>query len=79
MDPESVLASLKFKKIPENKILEKVPYVINAAHKLGISDNEGARIRWIMGQLYKNALGNIPLRRLKDFVEDATNRMELRK
>jgi glutamyl-tRNA(Gln) amidotransferase subunit E len=78
MDFESVLASLKFKKISENNILEKVPDIIKAAHQLGISDNEGARIRWIMGQLHKAALGNIPLSRLKDFVEDASNSMEHR-
>jgi glutamyl-tRNA(Gln) amidotransferase subunit E len=79
MDPESVLAWLKFKKIPENDILEQVPDLINAAHQLGISDNEGARVRWIMGQLHKKALGNIPLSRLKDFVEDTSNHMEPRR
>jgi len=79
MDSESVLDLLKFKKIPENDILEKVPDIIKAAHQLGISDNEGARIRWIMGQLHKAALGNIPLSRLKDFVEEASNSMEHRK
>lgn len=76
MDFESVLAALKFKKIPENMILDKVPALINDAQQLGISQNEGAQVRWIMGQLHKTALGNMSLSKLKDFVADALNTFE---
>jgi len=79
LDLESVLSALKFKKIPENEILDKVPGLIKAAKQADISQNEGAQVRWIMGQLHKTALGNIPLRKLKDFVENAINILEPRK
>jgi glutamyl-tRNA(Gln) amidotransferase subunit E len=79
LDFESVLAALKFKKIPENEILDKVPGLIKATQQAGISQNEGAQVRWIMGRLHMTALGNIPLSKLKDFVENALNSVEPRK
>ncbi len=69
MDFESVLATLKFKKIPEEEILDKVPFLVQMAEKSGVSDNTETRIRWIMGELHKIALGNIPMKRLKEHIE----------
>jgi glutamyl-tRNA(Gln) amidotransferase subunit E len=79
LDFESVLSALKFKIIPENEILDKVPGLIKTAQQAGISQNEGAQVRWIMGRLHKTALGNIPLSKLKDFVENALNSVKPRK
>ena len=69
MDFDSVLTVLKFKKIPEQEILDKVPYLIRIAGPSGVSEDTGAQVRWIMGQLREIALGNIPMKRLKEFVE----------
>jgi len=69
MDFESVLAALKFKRIPEKEILDKVPYLIQIAGKSSVSNDAAARVRWIMGKLHKISLGNIPMKRLKEFVE----------
>ncbi len=79
MDFEDVLDSLKFKKITESELLDEVPALIRTAQQLGISQNEGAQVRWIMGRLRKTALGNIPLSRLNNLVEDALNALEPRK
>jgi glutamyl-tRNA(Gln) amidotransferase subunit E len=73
MDFESVLTFLKFKKITADKILGKVTYLIKIADQSDISGNKGARFRWIMGQLHKTALGNIPMDRLGKFVEERIN------
>ena len=69
MDFESVLASLKFKKVSEDEILGKVPFLEKIADESGIVADEGARVRWIMGQIHKTALGNIAMNRLAKFVE----------
>lgn len=73
MDFESVLATIKFKEVPEDEILGKVPYLLKIADQSGIAADKGARIRWIMGQLYKTALGNIAMNRLEKFVEENIN------
>lgn len=73
MDFESVLTTLKFKEVSEDEILGKVPYLIKIADQSGIYTDKGARIRWIMGQLHKTALGNISMNRLEKFVEETTN------
>lgn len=73
MDFESVLATMKFKRIPEDEILGKVPHLMKIADQSGISNDKEARIRWIMGQLQKTALGNIPMKKLKKFVEKTAN------
>ena len=71
MDFESVLLSLGFKKTPEGEILKKASDLIGAARKSGVSDERGARLRWIMGQLQKIARGNISMRRLRDHVDQS--------
>ena len=73
MDFESVSANLKFKKVPEDEILDKVPYLAKIADQSGITADKGARIRWIMGDLHKTALGNIAMNRLEKFVEENIN------
>jgi len=73
MDFESVLTNLKFKDVAEDEILEKASYLIKIADQSGITRDEGARVRWTMGQLNKIALGNISMNRLKKFVEETIN------
>jgi len=73
MDFESVLATMKFKRIPEDEILGQVPCLIKIGDQSGIPNDKEARIRWIMGQLHKTALGNIPMNKLKKYVEKTVN------
>jgi glutamyl-tRNA(Gln) amidotransferase subunit E len=73
MDFESVLTTLKFKKIVVDEILEKASYLIKMADRSGVSRDKGARIRWIMGQLHETALGNISMSRLEEFVAEKIN------
>jgi len=73
MEFESVLTTLKFNKAAKDEILEKVSYLIKIADRSSVSRDKGARIRWIMGQLHKTALGNISMNRLEQFVEERIN------
>jgi glutamyl-tRNA(Gln) amidotransferase subunit E len=61
MDMDSILTILKFRKIPEEHILEKIPYLCRIAEESGVSADPGARSRWMMGELRPTALGNISL------------------
>lgn len=70
MDFKSVLATLEFKKIPAEEILKKASYWIEIADQSELNDEIEVRLRWIMGQLHKSALGNIPMVHLKEYVEE---------
>ncbi|HRZ21681.1 MAG TPA: hypothetical protein P5184_08435, partial [Bacteroidales bacterium] len=66
MDLDSVLTSIKFKKVSREEILAKVDFLIEKFRKVGRSQLPDIAIRWIMGELRGLATGNIPLRELKD-------------
>jgi hypothetical protein len=61
MDVDSILATMKFKRVPEEEILGKIPFLCTIAAESGISEEPAARTRWMMGQLRPSALGNISL------------------
>jgi len=69
MDHESVLTTIKFKKISKKDILEKVPFLMHKFEDIRTSKNEQAKVRWIMGELRESALGNVPLAEIKKDVE----------
>jgi glutamyl-tRNA(Gln) amidotransferase subunit E len=69
MDFESVLDILKFKKNSEEQIFAKISCLTAIADQTGVSTDRKTRIRWIMGQLHKTALGNVSMARLKTVVE----------
>ncbi len=71
MDVRSILATLKFKRIPESDILARIPCLRTIAEESGISRDAGARTRWVMGELRPAALGNMSLARLYRHVQDA--------
>jgi len=70
MDIESSLATIKFKKVAEAEILEKIPVLCTIAEESGISEDSGARTRWMMGQLRPSARGNISLPELHRHVKE---------
>ena len=74
MDFASVLVTLKFKQVPTEEILAKVPYLKMTAEQLGVSKIPDVRARWIMGQLLRTALGNISMADLKQHVDKVTDR-----
>ncbi|MFH1161602.1 MAG: Glu-tRNA(Gln) amidotransferase subunit GatE [bacterium] len=69
MDFDSVLEAIKFKEIPKEEILGKIPFLAKKFRETRISDKEAAGVNWIMGNLQKSALGNIPLRELRRKIE----------
>ncbi|HOH83023.1 MAG TPA: Glu-tRNA(Gln) amidotransferase subunit GatE [Bacteroidales bacterium] len=69
MDFESILATIKFKKITKEEILSNIPFMKEKFHQIRISQQPDVETKWIMGGLRKMATGNICLAELKGLVE----------
>ena len=61
---ESVLTTLKFKKIPKDEILSKIGFLIKIFEKTGRSQKKENAFNWIMGELRTAAVGNINMAEL---------------
>ncbi|NLJ06892.1 MAG: hypothetical protein GX437_04375, partial [Sphingobacteriales bacterium] len=57
-----------FKKVDKQSIIERIPYLKEKYQQTRRSKKEGADIRWIMGQLRNQALGNINLSELQKHI-----------
>jgi glutamyl-tRNA(Gln) amidotransferase subunit E len=68
MEFESVLTTIKFKRRNEDEILEGLPVLRSKFKQINKSKDPLAARRWIMGQLAKLAIGNIPLSQLQEKV-----------
>jgi glutamyl-tRNA(Gln) amidotransferase subunit E len=61
MDFESVLTSLKYKKISKEELTSKIPFLKQKFQAIRKSASEQDMHNWIMGQLIASATGNIAL------------------
>lgn len=69
MDFESILSILNFKRITKEDIATKIPFLIEKfAQSSFKKDNNEGRVRWIMGQLQKMAIGNMSMKELEELV-----------
>ncbi len=73
MDFDSVLESIKFRKIPKNEIISRISFLRNKFSEVKLSDKPENEEKWIMGQLYKTAIGNIKLSELSEIISKKTN------
>ncbi len=69
MDLHSVLTTINFKPVERNEILAHIPLLREKFKEIKTSNRPGAETRWIMGNLRKLALGNLPLGELRSLVE----------
>ncbi|MEA3494916.1 MAG: Glu-tRNA(Gln) amidotransferase subunit GatE [Bacteroidota bacterium] len=70
MDFESILTTIKFKKLPAEEILSKVSFLKEKFKEIRISQKDNVETNWIIGELNKSALGNIELAELNDYIEN---------
>lgn len=70
MDFESVLTSIKFKKIPGEEILTHIPFLKKKFRTIRRSAIQTHEENWIMGQLRTMAVGNISLNELKKAISE---------
>jgi len=64
MDFESILISINFKEVKKMEIFAKIPFLVKKFKETRTSGDDSAGKRWIMGNLYNLALGNISLKEL---------------
>jgi glutamyl-tRNA(Gln) amidotransferase subunit E len=62
MDFQSVLTTVNFKKLSREEILAPLPILKEKFKKISTSKDPAAARRWIVGNLRKLALGNMPMR-----------------
>jgi len=64
LDFESVLTSIRFKKVTKDELLGKQPFLKNKFAEIRYSDNPENEKNWIMGELRRSAIGNVGLTEL---------------
>lgn len=68
MDFQSVLESIKFKRLKTEDILAKVPFLKSKYAEIKKSDDQSNEKEWIMGQLRQMSIGNISLSELSKLI-----------
>lgn len=76
MDMLSVLESINFKRYSIEDIYSYIPILHEKFKTIRTSDSEFAEFRWIMRELSKIAVGNIPLSSLANDVKRQVNNLE---
>lgn len=69
IDFESILESIKFKRIPSDEIMAKVPFLKSKYAEIRKSEEIKNEYVWIMGQLRNMAIGNINLSELSKMIQ----------
>ncbi|MGD0343169.1 MAG: Glu-tRNA(Gln) amidotransferase subunit GatE, partial [Bacteroidales bacterium] len=70
MEFGSVLTSIDYKKHSMNELLAPVDFLLGKFRQIRYSETEKAAIDWMMGQLHRQALGNVELAQLKEHIEE---------
>jgi glutamyl-tRNA(Gln) amidotransferase subunit E len=70
MDFESILTSLKYKRLSKEDVISNIPFMKNKFEEIGIKHDNSAEVRWVMGELNNIAVGNIPMNELSDIVKN---------
>ena len=68
MDFESVLTVINFKRVPEEEILARIPFLKDKYSETGRSEEKKDKTDWIMGELRKIAKGNMGMTALYNHV-----------
>lgn len=71
MDFNSVLTSLNFKRRTTDEMLAPIDYLLEKFREIKISKSDSPKIalNWVMGQLNRQALGNVDLKDLQKSIE----------
>ncbi len=72
MDFQSVLDTLKYKKLNKEDLVQEIPFLKKQFASIRRKSTPVAETDWIMGELRKRALGNISLKALRSEIEKAS-------
>lgn len=70
MEFGSVLTAVDFKKYSLNELLAPVDFLFRKFRQIRIREEEEAAVDWLLGQLRRQALGNVEITRLKSEIEE---------
>ena len=65
MEFESVLTSINFKKRSKEQLLAPISFLKEKYKEIGINKSKETEVNWVMGELRRQAIGNICLKDLK--------------
>lgn len=69
MDFDSILVTIGYKQVPVEELLARVPFLVKKYREIRTSGSDDAGRRWIMGNLGKQAVGNISMKDLNDSIK----------
>ena len=69
MDFESILKEINFKKVNKDEILDGIPILIDKFKDESRNYGEKNMVDWVMGQLRKQAVGNMNLSKLSKYIK----------
>lgn len=72
MEFDSVLTSLNFKTVTKDQIVSKIPFLRKKFTEIRISEGPVIEQNWIMGQLRRQAEGNMSMKELYEIVKKQT-------
>jgi glutamyl-tRNA(Gln) amidotransferase subunit E len=70
MDFDSVLTSISYKSVSKDQIVSKIPFLRNKFAEIKLSKGPDVEHNWIMGQLRRQAEGNMSMQELHEAVGD---------
>ncbi len=76
MQFDSVLTSIKFKKVKQAQIIDQVQFLIEKFKQIGQNQSKQNAQNWAMGQLRKLAIGNIALADLRKEVKATFKKLD---
>ena len=65
MQLTSVLEDVKFKKRTKEELTAPIGFLLEKFKEIGTNKPKDAKVNWVMGELRKQALGNIDLKELR--------------
>jgi len=68
MQLTSVLEDVKFKKRTKEELTAPIGFLLEKFKEIGTNKPKDARVNWVMGELRKQALGNIDLKELRKII-----------
>ena len=70
MEFESVLTSIHYKSVSKEQIVSKIPFLKKKLAEIRLSKGENVEHNWIMGQLRRQAEGNMSMRELHESIDN---------
>ena len=69
MEFSSVLIIINFRKKSMDELLAPIDFLYEKFKEIKLSDNNRNTVNWLMGQIHKQAIGNVEMKKLSEEIE----------